>query len=371
MRSKNETPSPTGTPEPFKFKFVVPKIIAQYAPALPSNPEVHNFAWNTANFTAVAATTSLSIVAVQSPIKTLILNISKSGSFLPAASGGVFAIVRSLYQGVSASISGSAVRTAYVTGAKGGKPKEEVSEGSVKEGKIKHPTSFSTFGYVLSAAFGDILVTQIPEQLSGLRKVNGLLPTDFKWRTMHNSYQLMAGGFVPRYVSGLVNFGALCVLEEKIASKSLIANKEMNHFFAGAVSGMTAAIISFPFTALKDYTLVQATVQDGKLVNKSTISVMKDLGSKLIADPKTATTAFFKNAAKQLPLRIALTGMIFSIVSGVGSLLGNEPLKDVVPERFHPPKTGKSPGFFNHSKERSIEEPVEIAANNSPRHDKV
>lgn len=325
--------------------------------ALPSKVDMHQYAWNVINFTTVAAATSMSIVAVQSPIKTVLLSLTKNGAVLPSYTGGALGLVRVMYAGTSASLSGSAARTVYVTGAKNGKPVEEISEPNKKQGTSG--ISGAKVGYVMSVTVGDIVVTQIPESLSQLRKINGLLPVDFNWKTPKNAKALMTGGFAPRFMSGMVNLSCLCLLEDEVSQRLPIANGKAKHFAAGAVSGMTAAFFTYPLTSFKDYVLVQAKVEKGILVNKSSFAVAKEMMQAVRNQPKQTMMSFFKGAVKQMPLRMGLTGAIFSIVSGVGETLGTEPLKNVVPERLQPSKATGGQGFFTPVK--AIEAaPVEV-----------
>ncbi|MCE0723142.1 hypothetical protein [Legionella resiliens] len=325
---KKTTPSPVWDLPSYAWSFV------------PSKETVHQQLWNGTNFATVALATSLSIVAVQSPVKTMLVNLSKSGTMIPPYTGGIWSVAKLLYAGTGASISGSLVRTGYVTGAKGGsKPLEEGAHEIGKEEGKKYAISYS---YVMAMALGDILVTQIPESLSTLKKVPGLLPTDFVWKTPNNAWKLMMGGFIPRYGSGMVNFAALCVLEERIAKSLPIQDKNVAHFTSGMFSGMAAAFFSYPFTSFKDYALVQSTVKDGHLHNASTIKLTKELFYCFISNPEASLKTFGSMALKQVPMRMGLTGVIFALVAGVGETLGSEPLAKVVSEKYQPTSPGKS-----------------------------
>jgi len=298
MKSKNENPTAKGNETQNNKNPLIP---------MSSRNEAHQVVWNALNFTTVALATSASIVAVQSPMKTLLLNVTKNGALMPGYTGGTMGLVRALYAGTSASLSGSAVRTVYVTGAKNNKPVEEITDGQVKEHKVGKVSTEAKLGYVVTATLGDIAVTQIPESISQLKKIPGLLPADFKWRTPHNARQLMAGGFAPRFMAGMVNFSCLCLVEDEVSRRIPIQNAKTKHFVAGAVSGMTAALFSYPFAVFKDYTLVQTQVNNGLLKNKSSIAVMKEMIQTVRSAPVQSTISFFKNAAKQMPMRMALT----------------------------------------------------------------
>ncbi|HHT0592635.1 TPA: hypothetical protein ACTXXA_001601 [Legionella anisa] len=309
--------------------------------AMPSMATVQQQVWNGANFVTIALATSFSIVAVQSPIKTVLVNLSKSGNMVPTYQGGLWGLMKAMYAGTSASISGSLVRTGYVTGAKGGsKPLEEGVHEAGKEERKKYASV--SYSYVMAMALGDILVTQIPESLSTLKKVPGLLPTDFTWKTPNNAWKLMMGGFIPRYGSGMVNFAALCILEERIANGLPIQDKNVAHFTSGMFSGMAAAFFSYPFTSFKDYALVQSTVKDGRLQNANTIKLTQEIFYCFISNPGASLKTFGSMAVKQVPIRMGLTGVIFALVAGVGQTMGEEPLKKVVPEGYQPSSPGKS-----------------------------
>lgn len=323
-----------------------------------SAEEIHQMSWKFANFTSVAAVTSASIVTIQSPAKTFLVNLAKNGTAMPVYSGGIFGFARALYAGTGASLSGSVARTAYVTNAKNQKPVEVISEELVREeGKFTR----AKMGYVLTAALGDIAITQIPESLSTLRKVPELLSTNFKWYTPYNAYQLMTGGFGARYASGMVNFTALCLFEDIIAQSLPVSDKKTKHFLAGAFSGVTAAVFSYPFTAFKDFTLVKSIVSpENQLSIPSASSIAKEMVRDFKANPTQVAKTAVVNSCKQLLVRAPLTGAIFATISVVGEALGPEPLKEIVPERFRP-STAKNPqGFFGGSSPRV--EPVEEAA---------
>jgi hypothetical protein len=311
--------------------------------------ETHKLAWAVVNSTTVAAATCVSIVTVQSPIKSILLNLTKNGVFIPTYSGGILGFCRAMYAGTSASFTTAAVRTVYVTETKNNKP-GELNERS-RQISINNAISMVKIGHVTFAALGDILVTQIPESLSHLRKVEGLLPRNFKWYTLNNTYQLMVGGFIPRYAVGLVHFTSLFLVEDEISKRMTGENRNINHFLSGACSGMTAGFFSYPFSAFKDAVLVKATVNDeGQLRSKNTYQALQEILVNLSKDPRESLQIFLANAAKQLPIRLALSGAIFSIVAGVGEVLGREPLKTIIPDRFQPSLTSHYQAFFNRSK---------------------
>ncbi|ARH00428.1 hypothetical protein [Legionella micdadei] len=304
--------------------------------------------WEALNFLFVTGVTCGGVVIFQSPLKTVLTNLTIDGTVLPKyplTSIGTFGFFRALYAGTSASFAGSAARTAYVTAAKNNKP-IEVKESTPHEEKLSG-LNLNKAGYVMSAAFGDYVVTQIPKSLSQLRKIPNLLPSGFKWYTRNNLYQLWTGGFPSEYFAGLANFGALCVLEEELAKRLPIEDEKIRHLLSGALTGVGAGVISYPFALLRDYTLVHANVTNGQLRIDSTATILKKLAAAYLENPKEAGLAFLANAAKQVPIRAILTGGVFSIVASVGATLGSAPLSKIIPERFHPSKTNPQGFFYN------------------------
>nr|WP_242602958.1 hypothetical protein [Legionella tucsonensis] len=336
-----QAPKTGHTPGAPVTPMTVPPTPPQKPSWMPSMETVQRQLWSGANFVTVTLATCVSVVGVQSPVKTMLVNLSKNNTVIPTYSGGIWSLAKVMYAGTGASFSGSLVRSGYVTGAKGNsKPLEDGVHETGKEKSRKYVTV--NYSYVAAMALGDILVTQIPESLSTLKKVPGLLPPDFTWKTLNNSWKLMMGGFIPRYGSGMVNFACLCVVEERIAKGLPIQDKNMAHFTSGMLSGMTAAVVSYPLTSFKDYTLVQSTVKDGRLHNANAIKLTQELFYCFISNPGASLKSFGSMALKQVPMRMGLTGIIFALVAGVGETMGSEPLAKVVPEKYQPSSPGKS-----------------------------
>lgn len=59
-----------------------------------SNVTIPQSAWSALNFTVVAGLTNMAIVAVQSPIKTVLVNLTKNQSAIPSFTGGTLGFIR-------------------------------------------------------------------------------------------------------------------------------------------------------------------------------------------------------------------------------------------------------------------------------------
>lgn len=73
MQSKNEQPS----------KLAPPPFVQTTG---------YRYLWNTLNFTTIALTTSAAVVAVQSPIRTLLVNFAKTNVLIPSYRGGMLGL---------------------------------------------------------------------------------------------------------------------------------------------------------------------------------------------------------------------------------------------------------------------------------------
>ncbi|USQ13335.1 hypothetical protein J2N86_11665 [Legionella lytica] len=310
-------------------------------------------AWYASNLFTVAAATNIAILSVQSPTKTLLARMAAQAPAVPSMSGGTFGFFRALYAGTKTSIYGSAARTTYVTTTKNNRPTENlISESVIREETALEesirPTQKIPFSYTMHAAFWDLAITQIPDSLSQMKKTPGLLPPNFKWYAPYNIRALLLNGFSARYASGIINFTAMLQFETWMANQLNMQNSASKHATAGAISGAVGALAAYPFASLKDLTLARTKVShNGLLVNETTFNVLKSLYNDFHQNPAKAVKDFFTYSGKQIPLRMALSAMIFSIIAGVGEKLGPTPLEKVVPQKYQPDTEAlKSCGLF-------------------------
>ncbi|STY28768.1 periplasmic ligand-binding sensor domain protein [Legionella wadsworthii] len=338
----------------------VRRIYSNVSAYMPSMDAITQQIWNGANFLTVAATTSTCIVAVQSPVKTMSLSLVKNGTFLPPNSAGLSNIMGILYSGGKAGAATSLGRSIYVSGAKGGSKSTEegIHEASREDGRKYAAVSYP---YVLTMALGEVVVTNGPDTLGSLQKVPGLLPKDFVWKTPYNITKLMTGGAELKYASAIFNFGALCILEERIASGLPIQDKRAAHFASGMLSGMAAAMVTHPINSLREYGLVQFRVDNGRLHNVSTVKLCQELFYCFTSDPKAALKSFGNMSLKRVPINATLTGLIFAFVAGINETMGPEPLNVFArkPQTSSPGRTRQSMFGGSEATTPRIEEVVE------------
>jgi hypothetical protein len=92
-------------------------------------------------------------------------------------------------------------------------------------------------------------------------------------------------------------------------------------------------------------------------VNKGTFNSIKDLNLSFWVDPKASLFSLVLNAGKQIPLRVVSSAAVFSMISGIGNALGQEPLKTIVPERYTP-SPGRHPStFFKNNPDSTMRPP--------------
>ncbi|MFT4058133.1 MAG: hypothetical protein QM652_01140 [Legionella sp.] len=301
--------------------------------------EYLNTTWKIANFALISAVTSSLVLSIQTPVKTALINLMKYNTVFPPISpynSGLLGIITAYYAGTKASISTAAIRSAYVTNTRGNKQNENMAyEGMPKEKSVIEEGSPSRqkvkTTYVAASALGEVLLTQVPESLSQLKKIPELLPDKFKWYKPANFGVLFSNGIGTRYCTGLINFAAMLQLEDKIADSLPIKEKTTKHAVAGMLSGVSAAVLSYPFTAFKDYASVQMTInKEGNLVNKGSFNILKELFNELKINPRQASKQFINMAKTQIVIKSGFSGVIFTIVATTEQVLSHEPLAKIV-----------------------------------------
>lgn len=318
--------------------------------------------WDVLNFTSVAAVTSVSVVAVQSPFRTLILNLLRNQRALPPVHlpTGSFvwmaAMLRGLYQGSQAALSGSAVRSAYIMGTKNASTDKSIEAENI-ETKPKNQVPLT---HLVLASVGDLLITQIPGVLADHQRT-GIVPPDFNWRTRHNIGQLMSSCFFARWSTSMINFSMLCVAEQKIATHLKNTDPQYKHFASGALSGVAAGLLTTPFALFIDHTQIQSRVEQGELHNEPALKNALQLKKQFVADPYGSMLIFMKKAAQQMPPRIILRAAIFGIVAGLGDTLDTHPLERVVPKAYQPPPSPPGSGYSRFFKRKIAHEEEKLS----------
>lgn len=296
--------------------------------------------WQVANFTALVAITSGLIALVHSPLNTMMMNQIITGRLLQATSEpnlGLLFIMRQLYTGFGSCLAGTGTRTAYISGAK--KIDQEVkynqeplAEDQTPSRKITTQlrTKLETIGFATAMSLGELVVTQVPEALSLLRKSGAIKPA-FVWRTPHNLAKLSITSAGARFCFGFINFISLCEIEQMYANRLSIEDKTVKHLSAGALSGMTAAVLSYPFSMYRDYHLSKIRVENDKLVSPGAFNLWSAYASQVKSVGfYSAIKTILRDFCVQAPLRMARTSSRFALISGVSAWCGNEPLTHLV-----------------------------------------
>lgn len=312
------------------------RALASY---LPTMETLSTVGWQAANFSFTVFLTSGLITLVHSPLNSFMLNQIKHGRFLPETNIGLALVMRNLYAGFGACFAGTGTRTAYMSGVK--KIEHEVkndgeisSEENIRE-SIKTTKGRGTqfkrlseqLGYYSAISLGELVVTQVSEVLSQLQKLN-IIDQKFKWYTPYNLYKLSITTSGARFGFALINFISLCGVENFYAQQMSIDDLKAKHFCAGAASGMTAAVFSYPFSYYRDYRLSKVVVVNGCL----SVSTVLNYVTGVVEHIKTVgmmpvVKGLAKEFCAQAPLRMARTGTRFALIAGVSAACGEEPLQ--------------------------------------------
>jgi hypothetical protein len=331
---------------------VKPSEISSHTPSSDPVKSPQDYLLAAANFATVALVTSASVVAVQSPLKTLTLRLSlgKDVQLMPIFSreagfaAGLLGGLRTLWTGTTTSLCSRAVSTGYLTGAKSTQP-NEVSE------KDSSPKKTHAGVSLVGIALGGVIVTQIPSSLVDYKKI-GILPPGFNWRTRHNMFELLKGNLGVKWLQSVGLFYSLCVLEDKYAT--ILAPSLpplMTPFASGALSGVSSTLLTYPVTLFIDSTSVKTTVnKEGKLINMGPRQHANYLINVFWENPRESLLDFSSNAAKQIPLRALSSAISFSIIAGVAKLLGEKPLQAIIPSKPTSPVGHNKNAFFNNNK---------------------
>lgn len=353
-----------------------PALSKNYVPTPDTAP---NYIWRGANFITVLGTTSLLVSGVRSLTEGILAEITKPGS-LPPLSSGVSSVGAALFRGWWQMLGGTSVRSVYVSGTKNQHRSLESEHGSEEScdrgNKPLRPRGIKAqIAYAGLAALGDTMVTQVPDNITTLRKLNAIDPRRFpglfaglrglaygvKFQLLtpetftdkrqvlqairaradlpivcSNYWELARAALFAKYGAGVVNFFALCQLESQIANRIPMDEGVGKHLIAGGSSGILGAIASSPLSALRDKILQGCEVTEVKKTSYS-IQVIRFPGvctfvaSNIQYVQAVGIAQACKEQAwyivKRMPISALRSMGIFAVVAGVQEQMGSEPLQ--------------------------------------------
>ncbi|MCP0914821.1 hypothetical protein NKV53_10840 [Legionella sp. 27cVA30] len=310
-------------------------------------------AWELMNLGTSILATSTVISLIHPPINYIIFKKMKSAGMGNAAANGeqasILSFINCCYK--NSNFAGQSARTAYVTGTKKTSMSEENAlpheASELKENVATTKKLKQEVGFIFSASLGEAGLTQLFTMKAYLGQA-GIIDSKFNWKTYHNIKVLSRLGFFPRFLANVGNFSALCILEEFFTQNVFKNNSASSHFFAGALSGMTASLVTSPLTYWRDQLVCGSKVQEGNLCSPPTFSVLHGFPAHM------RTPAFFIAVS----LGMTRTGLTFAFVSGLMAALGNEPLSKFNIQwgktKEQTPATNHSPGFFKSETVKSV-----------------
>lgn len=323
---------------------------ASNAPPSSDYEQKPGYTWKTgalaiADFGLIVASTSVLITVVQSPLKSIAMNLTKYGRFSDHDKPWSYPAIAALYRGSVAALTGGVARSTYVVGSKSVATKEAqleleiVSSKNVatKEAQLEldaHENNalvgkknglLSRLPNVALVTTGDTLVTQISETKAQLTKA-GISQNLYKWNSMPNFVTLAKLGVVSRFSGSMINFTALCITTDFYAKYIPGDNKNIKQSVGGMLSGLTAAVISFPFSYYSDYLITKVAQSEGKLIAPKASQVIYDAFQNVKKMDKIELVQNAKIVAANAGVRALTTGVTFAIVAGVSSFLGSDPV---------------------------------------------
>jgi hypothetical protein len=357
-----------------------------------------------ADFGVVVASTATLITIVQSPLKSIAMNLTKNGVFFEHQKPWSYPAIAALYRGSVSALTGGIARSTYVVGSKTFAAEESViakkvqleaiSAREVGLAETTHHPKASEAGTenvglnkpekkmalserlpnVALITAGDVFVTQISETKAQLTKA-GIPAKSYKWNTIPNFITLSKIGVVSRFSGSMINFTAMCIVTDFYAKYIPGENKSVKQTLGGMLSGITAAVISFPFSYYRDYLITKVTLSEAKLIGEDKLiapsakQVIYDAleNVKKMTKPELMSNA--RSMAKNAAVRSVTTAATFGIVAGVSSVLGSEPVSrlvdDLTPKNTHSTEKYKT-SLEEVKKESPTEESNNVAKNIKP-----
>ncbi|PJD96635.1 MAG: hypothetical protein CK426_08305 [Legionella sp.] len=330
-------------------------------------------AMDVANFSFTVFATSSLIALVHSPINTLLMNYLKTGKLINTQSESslsLMILMKQFYTGFAPCLAGTGTRTTYMSGAKkmdqhnkmlkdaSGQEESAVAVEPQKQEQGRLRQMLASAGYISAMSLGEVAVTQVPEVLSTLRKAEVIGP-EFKWYAVNNFVPLAKASCGARFTFGFINFLSLCDIEKMYARHLAIENQTTKHFSAGMLSGMTAAILSYPFAHYRDYYLTRMTWDGKQLQGPGVFNLLKEF--KTYAK-EVGFYSVMKTMGKEFiclaPWRAAKAGTRFGLIAGVSTFLGDKPCNNLL----------ASTGFFAsvEPEERFAAETIDKKPTNTP-----
>lgn len=296
--------------------------------------------WSAANFVTVVGLTSAAISVLHNP-----MNV-----YMYTKVSNTPLVMSNIWNGIGAYYVATMTRMGYITGAR---KIERIKNLEDNEANVEKPHDLTTLNSrkpimtipekVLYFSLGEVFTVQISEVLSQIRKLPLEHLKNFVWHTKYNVYQLSVTTVGARFCFGYINFLSLCKAEPFYASKININDPTLNHLCAGAASGVTAALFSFPFSYYRDYSLSKVTVVNGN------ISVLGTLNTLNILFKDITNLRIMKIGVEQLLPRLLRTSTRFALLAGIGTACGEEPLG------YFFPKKDKSIGFFSQNNNHTLD----------------
>lgn len=276
-----------------------------------------------------AVITSTAITVVMEPFNRALTNQAMHGKFVPTHLGvsgftsAALSFGRSIYgKSTVTSFYGGTAKSGVVVSGKNHTKAEEIHEEALHN-------NTPPFKGIAATVFADFLVTKPSSTYANLQRAN-IVPNNFSW--WRNMGGLMRSNMGSTVTSSTINFYMMLHFQHQIAKKLPIENNDTKNVCSGIIAGIIAAGATLPFSTWIDKTSIKTTINcNGKLVNPSAFTLMKQMTQTITADP-TVIKETLINMAKAFPIRAFRVAAAFATIAGIAGKLGQFPLGEKIPE---------------------------------------
>nr|HAT8715061.1 hypothetical protein [Legionella jordanis] len=279
-----------------------------------------------ANLVFKTAAISFSVSAFTQPFQYMLTRMQLPGASR-ADSAFKQGLFRSMYRGFGSYAIAGQKRGAVAVTAK--QQNRESAEEQLEHEVHPHKRVLGTF--LFSQA--DLLVSNGLVSKAKLESAKIVTKGNFNW-SVANLWHLTTTNWGSRSIAGFINFAAIGMMGDSIASLFKFNRDIYNQVAAGATSGVIATFLTTIPNAYADKKLLASKMNEGRVVTVSPFSMfsqakahMREMGA------KEAMKTFFKvTFLKEALIRSPQTALTFSIIFGLDHAMGTEPLKRVWPK---------------------------------------
>jgi hypothetical protein len=301
----------------------------------PPKPVMNNYSTygDVTNLGFKAAVTSTVVAASVTPIRIATKNMYRPPGAVKLSF--VHQVTKAIVPNLkSGQLRGSVSVTSKHVSTHEGEPSEPKSKtkGADTDQPLAKAWLNSSTAQALTFAQVDTLASSYHSNLGDL-KANGVQVPEFSLRGALSIFKV---GYFFKSVSGFVSFGALIKATDAVEGflpKTVRENKAYGKYVSGALTGAVAAIFNFPIKHMENKVMAQAryNASNDTITSPNCVSFFKqEIANLSKTGFRSTMTEFFKFAMRgPLPANMAQTMVIFGLLNGINSALGDKPVDDI------------------------------------------